>query len=158
MTPTLNKHQWKCAYAKVPGPGSTCKKHLIHFFSCPLCSRLSWKCLFVHSGVLGGMAQLADSSAGCKGSNTVRTWEWSRVRAEDPTEDRALASCHSSSCYGPQEQGQCTCLLLRASVSTPARWTQWWHVLLRAVPRARRASTYYVLRTMPGTWKVLDKC
>ena len=119
MTPTLNKPQWKCAYAKVPGPGSTCKKHLIHFFSCPLCSRLSWKCLFVHSGVLGGMAQLADSSVGCKGSNAVRTWEWSRVRAKDPTEDSALASCHSSSCYVPQEQGQCTCLLLRASVSTP---------------------------------------
>ena len=68
----------------MPGPGSTCKKCLIHFFSCPLCSRLSQKCLFVHSGALWGIAQSADSSAGCKGSNTVRTWEWSRVRVEGP--------------------------------------------------------------------------
>ena len=81
---TLNKPQWKCAYAKVPGPESICKKGLIYFFSCPLCSRLSQKCLFVHSGVLGGIAQLGDSSAGCKGSNAVRTWEWSSIRVKRP--------------------------------------------------------------------------
>lgn len=79
MIPTLVESPSQERICKVLSPGSTFKKRLIHFFSCPSCSRLSRKYPLLphltHSGVRGGLAWLADSSAGSKSGDAVRAWE-----------------------------------------------------------------------------------